>query len=112
VGSDPVDWRQVRRAYISACLVKFHADVELVQIRVLHCGLSQRQLTATTSRGAPAIFIPVLEAAEYFFGEKLNCLIDVTVAQKKVCITLDAPAREEFTESASIKRGGSSQTNH
>jgi hypothetical protein len=80
VGSDPVDWRQVRRAYISACLVKFHADVELVQIRVLHCGLSQRQLTATTSRGAPAIFIPVLEAAEYFFGEKLNCLIDVTVA--------------------------------
>jgi hypothetical protein len=112
VGSDPVDWRQVRRAYISACLIKFHADVELVQIRVLHCGLSQRQLTATTSRGAPAIFIPVLEAAEYFFGEKLNCLIDVTVTQKKVCITLDAPAREEFTESASIKRGGSSQTNH
>ena len=112
MGSDPVDWRQVRRAYISACLVKFHADVELVQIRVLHCGLSQRQLTATTSRGAPAIFIPVLEAAEYFFGEKLNCLIEVTVTQKKVCITLDAPAREEFTESASIKRGGSSQTNH
>jgi hypothetical protein len=112
VGSDPVDWRQVRRAYISACLAKFHADVELVQIRVLHCGLSQRQLTATTSRGAPAIFIPVLKAAEYFFGEKLNCLIDVTVTQKKVCITLDAPAREEFTESASIKRGGSSQTNH
>jgi hypothetical protein len=57
-------------------------------------------------------FYLVLEAVEYFFGEKLNCLIDVTVAQKKVCITLDAPAREEFTESASIKRGGSSQTNH
>jgi hypothetical protein len=88
VGSDPVDWRQVRRAYISACLVKFHADVELVQIRVLHCGLSQRQLTATTSRGAPAIFIPVLEAAEYFFGEKLSCLIDVTVTQKKFALRL------------------------
>jgi len=66
VGSDPVDWRQVRRAYISACLVKFHADVELVQIRVLHCGLSQRQLTATTSRGAPAIFIWSLKQLNIF----------------------------------------------
>ena len=58
------------------------------------------------------LFFADFEAAEYFFGEKLNCLINVTVAQKKVCITLDAAAREEFTESASIKRGGSSQTNH
>ena len=107
-----VVWRGVRRAFLRAWLGKFHADVDLVQMRVINCGLSQRQLTATTSRGAPAIFIPVLEAAEYFFGEKLNCLIEVTVTQKKVCITLDAPAREEFTESASIKRGGSSQTNH
>ena len=112
MGSDPVDWRQVRRAYISACLVKFHADVELVQIRVLHCGLKSATTYGKNEPRRTRNFYPVFEAVEYFFGEKLNCLIDVTVAQKKVCITLDAPAREEFTESASIKRGGSSQTNH
>ena len=79
-------------------------------------GAALRLKSATTNGNnepwRARIFFAVLEAAEYFFGEKLNCLIDVTVVQNIVCITLDAPAREEFTESASIKRGGSSQTNH
>jgi hypothetical protein len=86
----------------------------------LRCSLSQYQLTwHRADKTHPNLTSPLEEekcAATMTYVNMFRqrtALFDLRhTAAKIFADTLDAHARKEFTESASIKRSGGSQTNH